>query len=320
MAPAKWGAPQDANGNELLNQRLQNLAADMAASGLGFIYFHTATGTVRFTNGSVVRVLGRLDQMSLAEATVDLNGQKISNLGDPVAGTDAVNKNYVELLRQGLDEIFDAARVRAQGNVNVLSPGASVDGAALTAGDRVLLPVQTTGTENDVWQWNGAAVAMTRFGNEPKDGSLIAVAEGTDAGKLYIQTATDAGARGSWSQSWTYYGNGTTYTQGTGIVISGGTISLATPVAVANGGTGGATAAAARTALGAIGKYAQNVGDGAATTYNIVHNLGTTDVTVQVWRANSVFIPDISIIDANTVRLVYTTAPTANQDRVVVQG
>lgn len=53
-------------------------------------------------------------------------------------------------------------RVASTVNVNVASPGASIDGVALSASDRVLLKNQTTASQNGLYQWNGAAVAMSR--------------------------------------------------------------------------------------------------------------------------------------------------------------
>lgn len=47
-------------------------------------------------------------------------------------------------------------------DTTVAGPGATIDGFALTNGDRVLLTAQGTGSQNGLWVFNGAAVAMTR--------------------------------------------------------------------------------------------------------------------------------------------------------------
>jgi len=52
--------------------------------------------------------------------------------------------------------------VVAKVNTTVSAPGASINGVPMVAGARVLLTAQTTGAENGIWVWNGAAVAMTR--------------------------------------------------------------------------------------------------------------------------------------------------------------
>lgn len=69
-------------------------------------------------------------------------------------------------------------------------------------------------------------------------------------------------------------------------------------------------------------KYAADVGDGVATSINVVHNLGTADVIVQVHQntGGSVAFPGIAIVDANTVQLTFSVAPAANSIRVVILG
>jgi hypothetical protein len=70
-------------------------------------------------------------------------------------------------------------------------------------------------------------------------------------------------------------------------------------------------------------KYAVNIGDGTATTFTINHNLGTQDVTVTI-RENAspynVVFADVQITDANNIKVLFATAPSSNQYRVVVVG
>ena len=92
------------------------------------------------------------------------------------------------------------ARVAATVNISVSAPGASIDGVALSANDRVLLTNQGTPAQNGLWVWNSAIAAMTR----PEDyqaasttqafwGLQIRVSEGTaKAGSLWYMTTTGA--------------------------------------------------------------------------------------------------------------------------------
>lgn len=317
---------------ELKNWKLHNLATDPSGAIIGLFGIHAGRKTMVFTDGTRVINLGDLSQITPPSADVSMNSKKITNLLDPVNPQDAATKNYADLLNQGFSGVADPVRVRAQANVNVASPGATIDGVTMGVGERALLNAQTTGTENDLWQWNGAAVPMTRAvvtidprnDNDVRDGMLVAVQEGSDAGKLYIQQATPSGSRGAWAQNWTYYGTGQTYSAGTGIAINGNVISLATPVAIANGGTGATTAPAARAALGAVGKFAQDIGNGSATSFVLNHGLGTLDVSLALRRNTAPrdrVEADWEATDANNVTVKNVlVAPTAAELRAIVFG
>lgn len=70
-------------------------------------------------------------------------------------------------------------------------------------------------------------------------------------------------------------------------------------------------------------KYSANIGDGTSTTITINHNLNTMDITVLVRETASPYnqvIADMQIIDANNIKLLFATAPTSGQYRVVVTG
>lgn len=71
-----------------------------------------------------------------------------------------------------------------------------------------------------------------------------------------------------------------------------------------------------------VKSYSQTLST-SATSYTITHNLGTRDVEVQVYEASNNY-ERIWVTDRrptiNTVTLMFTTAPTVNQYRVVIQG
>ena len=63
-------------------------------------------------------------------------------------------------------------RAASTTSVTTTAPGATIDGVALAANDRVLLKDQATPAQNGLWVWNGAAVAMTRTVDADATGEL----------------------------------------------------------------------------------------------------------------------------------------------------
>ena len=69
-------------------------------------------------------------------------------------------------------------------------------------------------------------------------------------------------------------------------------------------------------------KYAETLG-ASATSYTITHNLGTSDVTVQIFEAASPFAQveaDVKRTSSNTVTVDFAIAPSAGEFKVVVVG
>src|SRR5262245_17232724 len=103
----------------------------------------------------------RLDTIAAPTGSVNLNNQKITGLLDPTAAQDAATKAYVDATAAGLD-VKLSSRVAATAHVTISGPGSTIDGITMAANDRVLLKDQSTGSQNGIYIWNGAAVAMTR--------------------------------------------------------------------------------------------------------------------------------------------------------------
>lgn len=90
--------------------------------------------------------------------------------------------------------MWKSKRVRAvlTTNVNLSSPGATLDGLTMTAGDRVLLTAQTDLGAPGVYVWNSATTAMTRSSDANTGallcGSIWFIAEGTQAHSVWANT------------------------------------------------------------------------------------------------------------------------------------
>lgn len=231
------------------------------------------------------------------------------------------------------DRILVAGQTAGQDNgIYVVAAGAwarSSDAdtsAEVKAGMLVLVEEGTTWADNSILLTTNNPIVLgttplvfTKFsglgqisaGNGlTQSGNILTV--GPTAGRISVAAdAVDIDAA--------YVGQASITTLGT---IATGTWN-ATAIALAKGGTGATTAAAARTALGTPGKYAADIGNGSLTTIDVVHSLATRDVTVQVYRTTTPWdqvMCDVQMLDTNTVRLVFAVAPTTAQYRAVIVG
>jgi len=70
-------------------------------------------------------------------------------------------------------------------------------------------------------------------------------------------------------------------------------------------------------------KFAANIGNGTATSFTVTHNLGTKDVTVQIYENNEVYAQieaDVEHTSTSAVTIKFAEAPATNEYRVVVVG
>lgn len=247
---------------------------------------------------------------------------KIINLPDPSAAQDAATKAYVDAAVEGL-AWKDAARVASQANINLASPGASIDGISLVAGDRVLVQAQSAPAENGLYIWNGAAVAMSRAldanAAAELEQAVVTVEEGTSAGATFRQTAINF-TLGTDSVLWIVFGTAA----GAATEITAGIAEIATQTET-NTGTDDArfvTPLKLASWSGRLRKVSSTFGDGAATQYDITHNLNTSDVQISVYRISDgvEIVCDMRRSDVNTARLNFLVAPASNSLRCVVLG
>lgn len=253
-----------------------------------------------------------------------LSAGRISNLLPAVSANDAVVLSQLEAAIQGLAWKDDVIAASTGGNVNLASPGASLDGVTLTSGDRILLKDQTAPAENGIYVWTGAAAALTRAVDASTGAELsaavVTASQGTtNAGTSWRQSAvvttidTDPVTFASFGAS-----------PGAATTTSTGVVELATQTEVDTGTdtsrvvTPETLANSTRT----IKRFAASFGDGVATSFNIVHNIGQTDVDVVVWETTGTLRQvdcEVRIVDANTVQILTNTAIAANAYRAVVK-
>jgi hypothetical protein len=180
--------------NELRNAAVQNVATEPSSPVDGQIIFNTSESVLKIYNGTTWIAIGRLDQISAPTASLDLNSQKITNLANPTADTDAVNKNYVDSLAQGIDA-KDSVRVATTTDIS-LTGNQIIDGVTLSDGDRVLVKDQTNQEENGIYVYNSAgawtrALDLDEFPEAP--GAFAFVEEGTTNADTGWLSSTDRG-------------------------------------------------------------------------------------------------------------------------------
>lgn len=258
------------------------------------------------------------------QRTLDFgNARKIINLPD---GTNPQDPATVAQLNSAVEGLAwkDSVRVSTQSNVNLASPGATVDGITMASGDRVLVRAQTAGAENGIYSWNGAAVAMTRSLDcstaAELEQAITTVEEGTNAGASYRQTVVNA-TLGTTPLAWVAFGT----SAGAASETSSGIIEIATQ-AETDAGTDDARAITPlklASSPHAAHKYAANIGDGSATSYVVTHNFNTRDVVVEVLRNSGNYdtvLAEVQRTSVNAVTILFDTAPASNAFRVLVRA
>jgi hypothetical protein len=270
----------------------------------------------------------------------------------PSNSTDAATKAYVDAVSQGL-AVKASARAAttgsetftvSSGNVTQIA-GTTVDGVSPAVGDRILVkdaPASTgAGSASSSQPGNGVYTvtsattnlslsrAADLSGSNAPAGAFVFVEAGTaNAAAGYVVSTPSSAAAftyGTGSIAWTQFSGAGEITAGTGLSKAGNTLSLTSPVAVANGGTNATSVAGAKTSLGFASIYTSGtIGDGSSTTLTVTHSLGTNTPLVQVWDvsgANPVrVICDVTATSTNAVQLAFGTAPATNSLKCVVLG
>ena len=192
-----------------------------------------------------------------------LESNKITNLAEGTAATDAVNLGQVQSLINGLTDPKDAARAATTAALptatyinGVSGTGATLtadangaipsqDGVALAIGNRLLVKDQASAVENGIYDVTQLGDAGTPFiltrsvdasigggdaTTQPKEeqvtqGMYVPVAEGTSNGALgFIMTTVDPISLGT--SNLTFVQLGETITAGQGLTKSGSTLSV----------------------------------------------------------------------------------------------
>lgn len=199
---------------------------------------------------------------------INMGGNLINNMATPVSGTDSATKAYVDNLINGLtwkascDEATTAALPANTYNNGSSGVGAtiteiglgalSIDGTSPAIADRVLVKNEGTASHNGIYVVTiagsgAAAFVLTRSADfnqssEITQGDTTFIENGTvNSTTSWSLTTADPVTIGTDSLNFVQVSGPGSIIAGTGISISGSTVSLVTPVVISSGGTNNAS-------------------------------------------------------------------------------
>lgn len=245
------------------------------------------------------------------------------NIPASTASGQPVVHEQLQALQRGLS-FKDSVRAAAPGNVNLAAPGATIDGIAMVPNDRFLAWKQTDLSQGGVYIWTGAATPATRASDMDTADSLematVKVEEGQYKGVEFTQQAVNI-TLGTDPLNWVERGAAA----GPASTTTAGIVEIATQAEV-DAGSDAERVVTPATLINAaynIKRFGTTIGDGTATSFTVTHNLGSDDVSVEVYKTTGnkekVWC-DIERPNANSI--VIKTAPTVpalNSLRVVIK-
>lgn len=289
------------------------------------------------------------------------NGGKAFYGSAATAGNEIAKISDLQALSSGLSW-KQAVNLLAVDSIDISSDlvGLVIDGHnALTtadAGYRLLLTGQLDSTENGIYDLvvqTGTLIAQ-RSSDADTDAELKGAAVFIMEGSTYGNTSwvqNNHYVTGFANQQWiqfsgqgTYIGSDSIFLDGRsinvvadstrGVAVDGDGVYVKTGEGInfngngsvsINAGTGfDTTSGQLEFATGyGVRKYSESIGDNSATSFTVSHNLGTRDVTVQVFDNASPYgqvETDVEHTSTNATTIKFAAAPTTNQYRVVVVG
>lgn len=225
-----------------------------------------------------------------------------------------------------IKSIKDPVRVLFTTNQAALSgipTSGNADNVTLSAGDRVLLTGQTTTSQNGIWLvQSGAWTRPTDYtgATTVEPGTEVLVNEGTaNGGTVWRISTTTAITVDTTGTAWQQINKINTYSNGNGLSLTGTVFAV---VAVASGGitVSGSGVAVDRTLVPM--RYSVLIGDGAALSYVVTHNLNQLDcmVVVREVSTGNIVYPDVTLSGVNTCTVAFGSAPASNAYKVTVIG
>jgi len=247
-------------------------------------------------------------------SAVNMSGQKITNLAEPTADSDAATKYYVDAARSGLD-IKNSVKAATTGNIT-LSGTQVIDGVTLSVGDRVLVKDQSTASQNGIYVVAAGAWSRSTDADAPAElnpGTFVFVEQGTVNDNTGFVVVSDSVVTiGTDAINWTLFSASGTLIAGAGLIKNGYTLEAQ----VGNGVTiASDTIQLASTVAGAGLTFTSGVLDIVGTANRITVNADSIDIastyvgqssittlgTITTGTWNGSVIADAYINDALTI-------------------
>lgn len=250
------------------------------------------TGVLKGNGSAAISGFATINDLASTINDFSMASNKITNLKDPTANSDAATKSYVDAVAQGLT--VKASCVAATTANITLSGTQTIDGVSVNIGDRVLVKNQTAGQDNGIYvvasgAWSRSTDANTSL--EVPSGTFTFITGGSVQGLTgWILTTPNPINLGTTPLTFAQFSGSASYIAGNGLNLTGNSFSVVgtsnriavsgsgvdisaayvgqssittlgtvttgvwngTTIAIANGGTGATSAATARTALGAV--------------------------------------------------------------------
>lgn len=316
----KFLTPIDLNRLELQNAVIQNLALDPESAVDGQIYYNTSSDRLRiYANGSwsdvgaVTSVSGTTNEISVSAST----GSVTIGLPDDVTITNdlLVGGNLVV---SGSVTYIDTETLLVSDNIVELNSNVS---ASATPTENAGIQVNRGSEDSTGIIWDESIDSWIREDGGIQGPSLLFSGE---AGSIDIgdfdEAAQDA------------VGSALIPTETIGFNYDDGNAEISANVLLQSSDSYLTSASGVAVDISALEtklvtdsftkKASTNVGNGAATSFAISHNLGTRDVVVNVYDNTTYDTVEVDVVrtDTNTVTVSFAVAPGSNAYRVVIIG
>lgn len=226
----------------------------------------------------------------LIDSDLQFNGSRLLTLQDAIGLQEPATLN--QLINAVNNTSWkDSVRFASTANINIASPGASMDSSTLVLGDRVLLKNQTTQTENLIYIFNSPTTPLTIAQDSNTfaelENAIVIVEEGTSNGGTKWRQTQLNGVLGTDPLIWVPDGASAPDASET----VKGIIEVGTQVEVDTGLSDSVAVTPLKLANSPYAKksISGDFGDGTNTSYTITHNYNTRDVSVTISEKSGTF-------------------------------